>query len=252
MELLQTVGVLDIVFIAILAISILIGLIRGAVREVLSLVGLGLAIYLAFNFSEMIAKNYVSQLFEQPRVSYVVAFVLIIVVTIFAVALVNLLISQLLKASGLSLLNRFLGMVFGILRATVICSVITLMLGLIPDVQKKSWWQASTLVPIFQQITQAARQYIPEGVINSISAAGDKINQTASQAVQSAVKSGADGGQQRVVPQGVSQSETTQKVLQSIDASRKESGQTIIELESVSNPDNTQETDKKPTLESYQ
>ncbi len=90
MDILQTIGLLDLVFIVILVISMLLGLIRGAIREVLSLIGLVASIYLAFKFSDPLAKAYVSRVFEDPRISYIVTFVLIIVATLFAVTLVNL------------------------------------------------------------------------------------------------------------------------------------------------------------------
>ncbi len=250
MDLLQTVGLLDILFIAILAISIIVGLIRGATREILSLVGLGLAVYLAFNFSETLSKNYVSQLFEQPRVSYIVTFVLIIVITIFAVALINLLISQLLKASGLSAFNRFLGMLFGILRGTVICCIITLLLSLIPDVKNNDWWKASVGIPIFQQISDATKRYIPKNILDSLNSTGESISQAASNAISN---TGGDK-QQHLLP-GANQASdnTTQKILQSIDDSNQEADKPVIELESSSTTDDADKSDKKILeLESYQ
>ncbi len=256
MDLLQTIGLLDIIFIAILVISIIIGLIRGAVREVLSLVGLGLAIYLAFNFSEILSKNYVSQLFEQPRVSYIVTFILIIVITIFAVALINLLISQLLKASGLSAFNRFLGMLFGILRATVICCIITLLLSLIPDVKNNSWWKASVGVPIFQKVSDAAKQYIPKNILDSLNSTGESISQAAGNTINNAVRpnNNKQQQQQRLLP-GANQAgdNSTQKILQSIDDSNKEADNPVIELESYNATDDADKNDKKQLeLEPYQ
>ncbi len=253
MDLLQTVGLLDILFIAILAISIIVGLIRGATREILSLVGLGLAVYLAFNFSETLSKNYVSQLFEQPRVSYIVTFVLIIVITIFAVALINLLISQLLKASGLSAFNRFLGMLFGILRGTVICCIITLLLSLIPDVKNNDWWKASVGIPIFQQVSDATKRYIPKNILDSLNSTGESISQAAGNAISNTARPGSDK-QQRLLP-GANQAgnNTTQKILQSIDDSNQEADKPVIELESSGTTDDADKSDKKSLeLESYQ
>ncbi|PIE47978.1 MAG: hypothetical protein CSA42_01015 [Gammaproteobacteria bacterium] len=248
MDLLQTFGLLDILFIVILAISIIVGLIRGAIREILSLVGLGLAVYLAFNFSEMLSKNYVSQLFEQPRVSYIVTFILIIVITIFAVALINLLISQLLKASGLSAFNRFLGMLFGILRGAVICCIITLMLSLIPGVKNNDWWKASVGIPIFQQISDITKQYIPKNILDSLNSTGESISQVANNAITNAVR---PNGNKDAKNQATKN--TTQKILQSIDDSNKEADNPVIELESYNATDDADKNDKKQLeLEPYQ
>lgn len=164
MEFIQTVGVLDIIFIGILVISIVVGLIRGAIREILSLVGLFLSVYLAFKFSDFLAKNYVSRIFESEHISYITSFILIVVGTIFAIALVNLLISQLLKASGLSWFDRLLGLVFGLLRGAVICVIIVTVLGLLPSVTKSNWWLQSSLAPIFKEVASFGVEYMPESI----------------------------------------------------------------------------------------
>lgn len=164
MELIETIGILDIIFIGILVISVVVGLIRGAIREILSLVGLFLSVYLAFKFSDTLAKNYVSRVFESEHISYITSFILIVVGTIFAIALVNLLISQLLKASGLSWFDRILGVVFGLLRGGVICVIIVTVLGLLPSVTSSNWWMQSTLAPIFKEVASMGTNYMPESV----------------------------------------------------------------------------------------
>ncbi len=170
MDFLQSIGILDIIFIIILAISTLIGLFRGAVREVLSLVGLAVSIYLAFKFADALSNNYISQFFEQqPRISYIIAFVIIIVASIFAIALINLLFSQLLKVSGLSFVDRFLGLVFGILRGGLFCAILTMVITFIPGTTQADWWKKSSLAPFFQNIASYSSDYIPDSVKNYFS-----------------------------------------------------------------------------------
>lgn len=179
METLQNIGILDLVFFVVLGISVALGLVRGAVREVLSLVGLAASVYFAFNFADDFSKDYVSKFIEDPSVSYIVTFVLIIVVTLFAVTLINLFARQLLKASGLSLLNRVAGGVFGILRGAIICSILVMILGFIPGVTSKSWWQSSSLAPFFTRLTKTTFQYLPNEVSNYIGATKDRVNKAA-------------------------------------------------------------------------
>ncbi len=167
MDFLQSIGILDIVFIIILAISTLVGMFRGAVREVLSLVGLAVSIYLAFKFADTLSNNYISQFFEQqPRISYIIAFVIIIVASIFAIALINLLLSQLLKVSGLSFVDRFLGLVFGVLRGGLFCAILTMIINFIPGATQADWWKKSSLAPFFQNIASYSSDYIPDSVKN--------------------------------------------------------------------------------------
>lgn len=181
MDILQSIGILDIIFIVLLTISILLGLIRGVIREVLSLAGLIASVYLAFTFSDMIANKYVSKFLEDPSISYIVTFVLIIIATLFAVTLVNLFFSQLLKASGLSVLNRILGAIFGVLRGALICSILVMVISFIPGVTAQNWWKNSSLVPVFSQLSKSAVKHMPDEMSNYFSQAKDKVGSVANE-----------------------------------------------------------------------
>lgn len=248
MEFLQSVGLLDIVFIAILSISILIGLIRGAIREVLSLVGLAAALYLAFKFSDMVSKNYVSQFFEQPKISYIISFILIIVAAIFTIALINLFISQLLKASGLSFINRLLGLVFGALRGAIICSIIVLVIGFIPGATEENWWKESTLAPFFRNIAKRSFDYMPKEVIDYVDSTKKNIEKT------TGINRGepsADQPSGSVRPSS-SEQQAVDHILQSIDQSLKStetqpmSPQPTIQLESSNGTVSPTDAETKP------
>lgn len=235
MDFLQTVGILDIVFIGILVISTLIGLIRGAIREILSLVGLGAAIYLAFKFSDMVSKNYVSKFFEQERISYILSFVLIIIATIFVIALINLFISQLLKASGLSFVNRFFGFLFGIFRGGVICSILVLIIGFVPGVTKEKWWTESALAPFFKQIVKQSFDYMPDNVSDYFESAKDNISKVTgvtptSTTTETTVKSVRPSASGSLTPE---QSKNVERILQSIESSNQDTKKSGIQLESA-------------------
>ncbi|MBS9778111.1 MAG: CvpA family protein [Gammaproteobacteria bacterium] len=247
MEFIQSIGFLDIIFIAILAISILLGVIRGAVREVLSLFGLGAAIYLAFNFSDMISKEYVSKFFEQERISYIVSFVLIIIATIFVIALFNLFISQLLKASGLSFLNRMLGLLFGALRGGVISSILAMVISFVPGVEQNKWWQESKLAPFFKSVSAKAMGYVPENVTQYVESTKDTITD---------VTSSNSGSNKRKVKSTANDRKVVDNILQSIDGSLQETKEVEIKLESdqekAKTEENREQKKAKLILESYQ
>lgn len=257
MAFLETVGILDLIFSGILIISILVGLIRGAIREVLSLIGLAVAIYLAFTFSEMISDRYVSRFFEEPKISYLVSFVLIILAAIFAIALINMFFSQLLRASGLSFVNRFFGLLFGAIRGAVICSVIVLALSFIPSVTGKAWWKASAMVPVFQSMTKITLKYLPDNVANYLGTTEKQVKQTIQQ-VSGDLNQGQNTDSLSEKMQEIQQTaETTQRILQSISDSDKDTKTPVIQLESttenteVGTPQKTESDKVKLTLESY-
>ncbi len=223
MDFLQSVGILDIIFIAILAISVLIGLMRGAVREVLSLVGLVASVYLAFKFADMVSKQYISQFFEQqPRISYIIAFVIIIVVTIFIIALINLLISQLLKASGLSFVDRLLGLIFGTLRGGIFCAILVMVISFIPGATQENWWKKSTLAPFFQKIAAHSSDYIPDEVKNYFNKDKQKNHATTNPQTNNST--------QPTTPESKVKQEVD-IILNSIDSSLQETKKPTIQLE---------------------
>ncbi len=194
MENLQSLGILDLIFIAILSISVLLGLIRGVIREVLSLAGLIASIYCAFTFSEYLSQKYVSQFLNDARISYIVTFALVIIGALFAVTLVNLFFSSLLKASGLSFLNRIFGAIFGIIRGAAICSLLVMMMSLIPGLSANSWWKQSDFVPFFQRLTVKTMQNLPKNVVNYVESAQNSVANTANGLLPNAANNANNAG----------------------------------------------------------
>jgi membrane protein required for colicin V production len=134
----------DYVILGIMAISALIGLIRGFVREVLSLTVWVLAIVLALAFSDRLAPH-LGVYVELASMQYVAAFALIFVATLLAGAIVQWLVVRLVQSTGLSGTDRLVGVVFGGLRGAVVCIVAAIALR--PFVANQPWWQASTMIP---------------------------------------------------------------------------------------------------------
>jgi len=101
---------------------------KGFIREVVSLAGLVIATVLSFRFyktgaellTEWIAKENLRQL---------TAFLLIFFFVILVAALVSFLLKRLMDTAGLSFYDRFLGLLFGMLRGVVIVYVFVLVLN---------------------------------------------------------------------------------------------------------------------------
>ncbi|MCW8886814.1 MAG: CvpA family protein [Motiliproteus sp.] len=137
----------DWVIIAVIAVSALISLKRGFVKEALSLVTWVAAFIVARLFTDNLSTILASYI-DTPSARVVAAFVLLFVATLFTGALINKLIGMLIEATGLSGTDRVLGMVFGIARGGLIVVVLVALLGMTPVIQDR-WWQQSTLIPHF-------------------------------------------------------------------------------------------------------
>jgi len=149
----------DIAIISVVAISSLFGLWRGFVKEVLSLVSWVAALVLARLYSESLSEMLVP-LIENSGARYVTAFVIIFVAIMMVGTLLNVLISKLLNITGLKVVNRLFGGVFGIARGAVIVMVILFITNVF--VSETLLWQESKLVPYGMQAIEWSRVYIED------------------------------------------------------------------------------------------
>lgn len=138
----------DWAIIAIFALSCVIGLVRGFIREALSLVIWVCAALVARLFGEQLAVHLIAYI-ETPSIRLMTAFALLFVGTLLLGAMLSYLVGALIRATGLSGTDRLLGMIFGAARAFIIVMVILILLpGFLP-VMEETWWRESQLIPHF-------------------------------------------------------------------------------------------------------
>ena len=116
----------DIIVLAIILVSCVLGIFRGLVKEALSLIfWIGGAIAASL-FSTRVGAM-LSGAISSVWLQKVVAFALIFIVVVFVGGLLSNLISMLLSKAGLGTANRALGGVFGVVRGFVIIIVIVML-----------------------------------------------------------------------------------------------------------------------------
>jgi len=151
---------LDIVLLAIIVVSTLVSLIRGFIREVLSLAAWILAFWVSIGFADRVAPSLMF-MSESDIVRLITAFVVLFLVTLIAAALVNHLISLLVTKTGLSGTDRVVGMMFGLVRGVALIAV-AMVVGLVAGVDAEAWWQASKVVEILTPLAEWMRSYVGE------------------------------------------------------------------------------------------
>ncbi len=140
----------DIVIPSIIAISALFSVMRGFVKEALSLAGWLAAFWIALTFSKSLADLFLAGI-STPSLRMVVAFTILFVVTLVITALVNHLAAQLVRKTGLTGTDRMIGVMFGVARGAVVVSVLILLAGFTTMTQD-AWWQESALVGVFHEL----------------------------------------------------------------------------------------------------
>lgn len=136
----------DWIIVAVVVLSALMSLARGFVREALSLLVWFVAFVVAFFFSERLAPLLV-ELIELPSLRYLAAFAILFVATLIVGSVVNFLVVQLVRMTGLSAVDRLLGVMFGLCRGVLIALLVLMFLPKMIPVQQDPWWQQSRLIP---------------------------------------------------------------------------------------------------------
>lgn len=150
----------DYAIIAILALSVLVSLMRGFVREALSLAVWVAAFWAAFSFADPVSTG-LTDWVEQPSARLMLAFAAIFLVVLGIGGLINFLVGRLVSKTGLSGTDRMVGMVFGGVRGVALVVLVVMLAGLTP-LPRDSWWQESRLIPHFERMALWAGQFLPE------------------------------------------------------------------------------------------
>jgi membrane protein required for colicin V production len=156
----------DYVIIGVLFISALIGLVRGLISEVLSLVVWVCAFWAAWTFGPLIAQRLESSIslpMARIGIGYGVCFMGVLLVG----GIFRFLISRLVASTGVGGPDRLFGMVFGAVRGVLIVSLVVFALGFTP-LPNEPIWRESALLPQFaapaawlgQQVPANVRQYL--------------------------------------------------------------------------------------------
>ena len=158
----------DWAIIAVLAISTLMSLRRGFLKEALSLGTWIAAFVVARQFHGPMDQLLETQIVDSLMRS-IAAFAVLFVGTLLVGAALGFLLGALINATGLSSTDRVLGMVFGFARGALIVTVVIGLLNLTPLVND-SWYTTASLVPHFETVAQwALEQLSASGFKPSIS-----------------------------------------------------------------------------------
>lgn len=144
----------DFVLLVIAAVSVLVGWVRGFLFEVLSLVGWVAAYWAAHWFSPDMT-HWVSQGETRSAVNEGVTFAGIFIGVLIVWGLLARLLSMVIHATPLKIIDRVFGAVFGAGRALIVMMAMTTMVMLTSFAQSEAWQQshgAGWLMSVFSYI----------------------------------------------------------------------------------------------------
>ena len=151
--------VFDYAVITIMVLSVLLSIWRGAVREVLALAAWVAAFFLAQRYAVGVAVLLPDSI-PGASLKLLAAFCIVFLATLLLLSLLAVAISQLLRATGLSLIDRMLGAAFGVARGLLIVLVLVLAAGLTTLPRQPVWRNAMFSAPL-EALAVAMKPWLP-------------------------------------------------------------------------------------------
>jgi len=152
---------IDLTILGVLGLSVLIGLWRGLVSEVLALVIWIAAFWFAWQFGPTVSARLV--MITMPMLREAAGHVLCFVLVLVLGALLRFFVQRLLASTGLSGTDRLFGMVFGFARGALIVCVLVFLCQF-TSFTREPMWRQSLLLPPFQSATIWLGQQVPPSV----------------------------------------------------------------------------------------
>ena len=156
----------DYAVLLIIGISIVVSMMRGAVREVLALVGWLAAIY--------VAKTYATQLIPllpadipTEALKILAAYIIVFFGVLLVASLLIIALSSLIRKIGLNWLNRGVGALFGFARGLLIVCVLVFLAGLTSLPKDVRWTNAMFSSPL-EALVKTMLPFVPKIVANHI------------------------------------------------------------------------------------
>lgn len=153
-------GTVDLVLLGLVALSIVVGLWRGFVKEVFALAVWVAALFAAFHFSGALAGRFEPWV-EVPSARQGLAFAAVFLVVLVAGGLLTWLIGKLVETTGLSGTDRLLGAVFGAARGLLLLIALILAAGFTP-VPADPWWSESRVIQSLMPLAEWSAGFLPE------------------------------------------------------------------------------------------
>src|SRR5450631_3053734 len=160
--------ILDLVLLAVMLISGLLAMVRGFMREILSIAAWGAAaVVTLYAFSKLLptAKTY----FNNDTVASVVVVAGVFVGTLIVVSIITVRISDMILDSRIGALDRTLGFLFVLARGLLIVVVAFLFFTwLVPDKQRPDWVTQAKSYSVLDSTGQCFFFNVPDATENTI------------------------------------------------------------------------------------
>lgn len=158
--------IFDYAVLAVIAVSAGLSLMRGFLRETLSLAGWVAAFMVAKVFTTQLVPLLPQAIPGEP-LRMMVAFLILFLATLLVSSLLAIALAETFKQVGLGWLDRWLGLLFGLARGVLIVGVLVLLAGLTALPRDVHWSNAMFSAPL-EAAVQQVLPWIPHGLAQHV------------------------------------------------------------------------------------
>lgn len=156
----------DYTVLIIIGVSIVISMMRGALRELLSIVGWLAAFYIAKTYAIQII-TLLPQTIPTLQLRVLAAFIILFLGVLLVVNLLAIALSSLIKKIGLGWVNRFFGAFFGLAKGLLIVCVMVFLAGLTSIPKDARWTNAMFSSPL-EALIKTVLPWLPQTVAQHV------------------------------------------------------------------------------------
>ena len=156
---------LDWTILAIIAVSTLFSLKRGFVKEALSLLAWVAAFLISTAFAAALSLQ-LTDIIINDSLRYATAYVILFAATLMLGSLLNMLLAQVIRVTGLSGTDRVLGTVFGFARGLLLVLVLVFIMQAVLAPEEQQFMRESRLLPHLKVVQQWAQQNFADAGID--------------------------------------------------------------------------------------
>lgn len=158
--------IFDYAVLIILGLSVIFSVMRGMVREVLSILGWVAAFYVGRTYTDQLLPMMPADI-PSESLRMLAAFLVLFLSTLLLASILGIALSTIVSKIGLGWFNRALGALFGALRGLLIVCVVVFLAGL-TDVPKDLRWRNAMFSAPIEALVIAMLPWIPENIAKQV------------------------------------------------------------------------------------
>jgi membrane protein required for colicin V production len=161
------VTIFDYLVLFVLICSIVISTLRGLVKEILSLLSWIVAFVVANAYGESLAEL-LPDMLPGSTTRLIVGFIALFIGVRILMGLLTMALNEVVKATGLTLVDRGLGGLFGLARGLVIVLAAVLLCGM-TAIPEQSFWKEALFSPLAETAARTVTPFLPGDFARHIS-----------------------------------------------------------------------------------